>query len=85
MTVTVHSLGAVERPPAKIVLRDRAGKVLATAQAAPTEGAARSGAEDARSSRLRFRQVRTGRVEALPSKVSGKLPEITQMNNRVQF
>jgi hypothetical protein len=31
MNVTVHSLGAVEAPAAKLVLRSRAGKVLATA------------------------------------------------------
>jgi hypothetical protein len=30
MMVTVHSLGSVEAPPARIVLRDGRGKVLAT-------------------------------------------------------
>src|ERR1017187_7441742 len=32
--VTVHSLGAVDAPSSKVVLRDAAGKVLATANAA---------------------------------------------------
>ena len=31
MTVTVHSVGAVDAPASKVVLRDEAGKTLATA------------------------------------------------------
>ncbi len=31
MTVTVHSVGAVDAPASKVVLRDKAGKTLATA------------------------------------------------------
>ena len=30
MTVTVHSLGAVDAPASKVVLRDKAGKTMAT-------------------------------------------------------
>ena len=32
MNVTVHSLGAVDAPASKVVLRDKAGKMLATAR-----------------------------------------------------
>ena len=65
MNVTVHSLGAVDAPASKVVLRDRAGKVIATAELA-AEGAARSVCRR-RSGRSRFRRVRSGRAEALPS------------------
>ena len=34
MKVTVHSLGSVDAPASKVVLRDRNGKVLASAKAA---------------------------------------------------
>ncbi len=35
MRVTVHSLGGVDAPAAQVVLRDKAGKVIASAKAAP--------------------------------------------------
>ena len=31
MTVTVHSLGSVDAPASKVVVREAAGKVIATA------------------------------------------------------
>ncbi|HEX3571088.1 MAG TPA: hypothetical protein VHU44_09730 [Acidobacteriaceae bacterium] len=35
MNVTVHSVGSVDAPATKVVLRDRTGKVLAIVNAAP--------------------------------------------------
>jgi hypothetical protein len=84
MKVTVHSLGSVDAPASKVVLRDRSGKVLATANAAAlkapldlvpkTEVVALS---------LPANADWKGGTVTIES--SGKLPEITQRNNRVQF
>jgi hypothetical protein len=40
MTVKVHSLGAVDAPASRVVLRDRAGRVLATANVPPLKAPA---------------------------------------------
>jgi hypothetical protein len=84
MRVTVHSLGAVPSSAAKVVLRDHDGKVLATGKVGPIKPPLDL-------------QPKTQTVSlSLPSgadwkggsvtiEMSGKLPEITQMNNRVQF
>ena len=84
MKVTVHSLGSVDAPAAKLVLRDRDGKVLASAATpalkAPTDLVPKTAVVSL----------------ALPAKVDWKggsvtiesawsTPEITQKNNRVQF
>jgi len=82
VSVTVHSLGAIDAPPAKVVLRDRSGKVLATAttpelkapvdllpKTAVVTLALPSGAE-----------LKGGTVTI---ESSGGVPEITQKNNRV--
>lgn len=82
--VTVHSLGAVESPAASVVLRDASGKVLATAKAAPMKPPA---------DLLPKTEVVTLTVPAgadtkggsVTIESGGKLPEITQLNNRVQF
>jgi hypothetical protein len=84
MKVTVHSLGSVDAPAAKVVLRDRDGKVLASANAAPLK---------APLDLLPKTEVVTLPLAAgadwkggsVTIEMSGKLPEITQMNNRVQF
>jgi hypothetical protein len=84
VTVTVHSIGAVDAPASKVVLRDKAGKTIASAQVpalkAPTD-----------------MQPKTATVTlALPPHTdtaggsvtiesSGDVPEITQLNNRVQL
>ena len=84
MKITVHSLGAVDAPAAKVVLCDRSGKVIATAKAAPLKAP------------LDLLPKTEVVSLSLPSNVdwkggsvtiesSGKLPEITQLNNRVQF
>lgn len=84
MTVTVHSLGSVDAPGGSVVLRDRAGKTLATAEVpalkAPLDlepkTAAVSFALPANA------DYKGGSVTV---ECSGKLPEITQMNNSVNF
>ena len=84
MKITVHSLGGVDAPASNVVLRDNSGKVLATAIAAPLKAPLDL-------------LPRTEVVSlALPSganwkggsvslEITGTLPEITLMNNRVQF
>ena len=84
MKVTVHSLGAVDAPASKVVLRDRTGKVIATADAAPlkapldlfpkTEVVSLSLPANA--------DLKGGSVSI---EMSGDLPEITLMNNRVKL
>jgi len=84
IAVTVHSLGAVDAPPAKVVMRDRNGITLAMAKTsiltAPTD------------LQPKFATV----VLQLPSKVilegssitiesTSGVPEITQMNNTVRL
>ena len=84
MKVTVHSVGAVDAPASKVVLRDRTGKVMATANAGPLKAP------------LDLYPKTEEVLLALPAgaewkggsvtiEMSGDLPEITQMNNRVQF
>ena len=46
MTVTVHSLGSVDAPASKVVLRDKAGKNTGHRASARAQSAARSYAED---------------------------------------
>jgi hypothetical protein len=84
MKVTVHSLGAVDAPASKLVLRDRAGKVLATARAgalkAPLDLLPKT--EVVSLTLPRGADCKGGSVSV---EISGKMPETTQMNNRVQF
>jgi hypothetical protein len=82
--VTVHSLGSVDAPAAKVVLRDRAGKVVAMAEAAPLKAPLDlvPRTEDVSLSIPAGAEVKGGSVTI---EMSGDLPEITQMNNRVQF
>ena len=81
----MHSLGSVDAPAAKVVLKDRMGKVIATADAAPLKAP------------LDLELLKTEDVSlAIPAgaslkggsvtiEMSGDVPEITLMNNRVQF
>jgi hypothetical protein len=84
MKVTVHSLGAVDAPTSKVVLRNRTGKVLATAHAAalkaPLDLLPKT--EVVSLTLPRGADWKGGSVSV---EISGTLPEITQMNNRVQF
>ena len=82
--VTVHSLGSVDAPAAKVVLRDRSGKVIATADAAPLKAPLdlMPKTEDISLSIPAGANWKGGSVTI---EMSGDVPEITQMNNRVQF
>jgi len=84
MKVTVHSLGSVDAPAAKVVLRDHAGKVIAAAQADPLKAPLdlTPKTEDVSLSIPAGVVWKGGSVSI---EMSGDLPEITQMNNRVDF
>jgi hypothetical protein len=84
LRVTVHSLGAVDAPASKIVLRDRAGKVIAIAQAGPLKAPLDlyPKTEDVSLSIPANAEWKGGSVSI---EMSGDLPEITQLNNRVQL
>ena len=84
MSVTVHSLGAIDAPMSDVVVRGRDGKMLASAKTpvlkAPTDLLPKTatvtmmlpaGAE-----------MKGGSVSI---EMGGAVPEITMMNNRVQF
>jgi hypothetical protein len=82
MKITVHSLGAVDGPASKVVLRDKAGKVLASASApaikAPLDLFPKTAAVTLVVPAGADYKGGTITVES-----SGKVPEITQRNNRV--
>ena len=84
MKVTVHSLGSVDAPASKVVLRDRSGKVLASVKAAalkaPLDLVPKT---EVVSLILPANADWQGGSVTIES--SGTLPEITQRNNRVQF
>ena len=80
--VTVHSLGAIDAPAAKVVLRDRAGKVLATtdtpALKAPTDLIPKTATVS-----LAWPDHTDLKGATVTIESSGSVPEITQKNNRV--
>jgi hypothetical protein len=84
MKVMVHSLGAVDAPGAKVILRDRMGKVLASADAAPLKAPLDlyPKTEEVSLQIPLSAQWKGGSVSIV---MSGDVPEITQLNNRVQF
>jgi hypothetical protein len=84
MKVTVHSLGAVDAPESKVVLRDRTGKVIATANAGPLKAPLDLYPKTEEVS-LAFSAGAEWKGGSVTIEMSGDLPEITQMNNRVQF
>jgi hypothetical protein len=85
MTVTVHSLGSVDAPASKVVLRDGSGKIVATAVVPPIKAP------------LDLKPKTAAASMPLPANLDWKggsvtveidnnsVPEITQMNNTVQF
>ena len=84
MRVTVHSLGSVDAPASKLVLRDKTGKVLATVAVPPLKAP------------VDLFPKTTSVALTLPARADWQggridiesnraVPEITQMNNRVQF
>jgi hypothetical protein len=84
MKVTVHSLGAVDAPESKVVLRDRTGKVMATANAGPLKAPLDLYPKTEEVS-LALSAGAEWKGGSVTIEMSGDLPEITQMNNRVQF
>jgi Concanavalin A-like lectin/glucanases superfamily len=84
MQVTVHSLGGVDAPAARVVLRDKAGKVLATANAAALK-APLDLVPKTEVVSLSLPSGANWKGGSVTIEMSGKVPEITQMNNQVQF
>ena len=84
MVVTVHSLGSVEAPPARIVLRDGQGKVLATGRT-PTLKAPLDLHPKTATVSLTLPAGIDWKGGSVMIEPGGSLPEITQMNNRVQL
>lgn len=84
MKVTVHSLGAIDAPQSRVVLRDRSGKVIATVQAAPLKAPLDlyPKTEDVSLSLPTNADWKGGNVSI---EMSGDVPEITQMNHRVKL
>jgi hypothetical protein len=80
--VTVHSLGSVGAPSSKVVLRDRAGKVLATA-AVPSIKAPVDLFPKTAAVVLILPAGTEWKGGSVTVESSGKVPEITQRNNRV--
>jgi hypothetical protein len=82
MKVTVHSLGSVDAPVSKIVLRDKTGKVVATGNApaimAPIDLLPKTAVVD-----LPLKGDWRGGTVTI--EMAGSQPEITQLNNRVQL
>lgn len=84
MKVTVHSLGAVDTPASKLVLRDREGKVLASSSVpalkAPLDLFPKTAVVA-----LHLPAQADWKGGSVTVESNGTLPEITQMNNKVQF
>lgn len=84
MQVTLHSLGSVGAPASKVVLRDHTGKILATAQA-PALKAPLDLLPKTEVVSLVIPAQADWKGGSVTIESSGKLPEITLRNNRVQF
>jgi hypothetical protein len=82
--LTLHSLGAVDAPESKVVLRDKAAKVIASVQAGPLKAPVDliPKTEEVSLSVPAGADWKGGSVSI---EMTGSLPEITQMNNRVEF
>jgi hypothetical protein len=80
--VTVHSLGSVDAPSSKVVIRDKDGKVLATAAVpaikAPLDLFPKTAAVE-----LSLPKGAEWKGGSVSVESSGDVPEITQRNNRV--
>jgi hypothetical protein len=84
MTVTVHSLGAVDAPAAKIVVRGQDGKVLASGRT-PTLKAPLDLLPKIATVSITLPSSANWKGGTVSIEPGGSLPEITQMNNRVQL
>jgi hypothetical protein len=84
MKVTVHSLGSVDAPASKVVLRDRAGKVLASA-GVPSIKAPLDLFPKTATVSLTLPAGSDWKGGSVTVESGGDVPEITEVNNRVQF
>ncbi len=84
MMITVHSVGSVDAPPARIVLRDGHGKVLATGRT-PTLKAPLDLYPKTATVSLTLPAGIDWKGGSVTIEPGGNLPEITRMNNRVQL
>jgi len=80
--VTVHSLGSVDAPASKVVLRDKEGKVLASA-AVPAIKAPLDLFPKTATVTLALPSAANWKGGSVTVESSGDVPEITQLNNRV--
>ncbi len=84
MQVTVHSVGAVDAPVSKVVLRDSSGKTIATADVpalkAPTDLVPKTAVV-----KLPLPAGTSYAGGSVTVECGGTVPEITQMNDTVQF
>ena len=84
VSVTVHSVGAVDAPAAKIVLKDRDGKVLAETNTPPLKAPTDLQPKTATVSlRLPVKGALDGGTVSIET--TGSVPEITQRNNTVHI
>jgi hypothetical protein len=84
MTVKVHSLGAVDAPASRVVLRDREGRVVATANVPPLKAPSDLMPKTAEAA-LALPAGADWRGGAVTVEMSGSDPEITLRNNRVEL
>jgi hypothetical protein len=82
MTVTVHSLGSVDVPASKVVVRTKAGKTLATA-AVPALEAPLDLVPKTAQVKLALPAGADLKGATVSVECGGDLPEITLMNNSV--
>jgi hypothetical protein len=82
MTVTVHSLGSVDAPASKVVVRDKAGKTLATARVPALKAPLDLMPKTAQVT-LAVPVGANLKGAAVTVECGGNVPEITLMNNSV--
>jgi hypothetical protein len=82
MTVTVHSVGALDAPPSKVVLRNRVGKELAAATVPPLKAPVDLEPKTA-SVTLAVPAGSDLKGATVTIECGGDIPEITLMNNTV--
>jgi len=84
MAVTVHSLGSVDAPASKVVLRDAQGKILATAPV-PTIKAPLDLLPKTAVASLALPAAADLKGCSVTVEMDNSIPEITQLNNKVQL
>jgi hypothetical protein len=84
MTVTVHSVGSINAPASKVVLRDRHGNILATAAVPPLKAPVDLLPKTAQVT-LAIPAGMDLKDATVTVECGGAVPEITLMNNTVQM